>query len=154
MKVNARDGVDVNPSLLCVVQRERADETFKTFQLHRTALNVKPCLTQSERFTVPQEVEVHPHLCIGRLIVIAVASSEAKNDECNQGKCRAKRGADVCHASNVQPLICTKSCASCATASTMKSPTSFEVVRASAGSGKTYRLVSRYLACCLGPRRP
>ena len=31
----------------------------------------------------------------------------------------------------------------------MKSPTSFEVVRASAGSGKTYRLVSRYLACCL-----
>ncbi|MGB1635974.1 MAG: UvrD-helicase domain-containing protein, partial [Flavobacteriales bacterium] len=31
----------------------------------------------------------------------------------------------------------------------MKSPQSFEVVRASAGSGKTYRLVSRYLACCL-----
>jgi len=31
----------------------------------------------------------------------------------------------------------------------VKSPQSFEVVRASAGSGKTYRLVSRYLACCL-----
>ena len=31
----------------------------------------------------------------------------------------------------------------------MKSPQAFEVVRASAGSGKTYRLVSRYLACCL-----
>ena len=31
----------------------------------------------------------------------------------------------------------------------MKSSQAFEVVRASAGSGKTYRLVSRYLACCL-----
>lgn len=31
----------------------------------------------------------------------------------------------------------------------MKSLKAFEVVRASAGSGKTYRLVSRYLACCL-----
>jgi ATP-dependent exoDNAse (exonuclease V) beta subunit len=31
----------------------------------------------------------------------------------------------------------------------MKSSKPFEVVRASAGSGKTYRLVSRYLACCL-----
>ena len=31
----------------------------------------------------------------------------------------------------------------------MKSLQSFEVVRASAGSGKTHRLVSRYLACCL-----
>lgn len=31
----------------------------------------------------------------------------------------------------------------------MKSSQSFEVVRASAGSGKTHRLVSRYLACCL-----
>ena len=36
----------------------------------------------------------------------------------------------------------------------MKSPTSFEVVRASAGSGKTYRLVSRYLACCLAHDDP
>ena len=36
----------------------------------------------------------------------------------------------------------------------MKSPKSFEVVRASAGSGKTYRLVSRYLACCLAVDDP
>ena len=36
----------------------------------------------------------------------------------------------------------------------MKSPTPFEVVRASAGSGKTYRLVSRYLACCLAVDDP
>ena len=36
----------------------------------------------------------------------------------------------------------------------MKSQTSFEVVRASAGSGKTYRLVSRYLACCLAHDDP
>ena len=36
----------------------------------------------------------------------------------------------------------------------MKSPRSFEVVRASAGSGKTYRLVSRYLACCLAHDDP
>ena len=31
----------------------------------------------------------------------------------------------------------------------MKTSQAFEVVRASAGSGKTYRLVTRYLACCL-----
>lgn len=31
----------------------------------------------------------------------------------------------------------------------MRTDLAFEVVRASAGSGKTYRLVSRYLACCL-----
>ena len=31
----------------------------------------------------------------------------------------------------------------------MKTSNAFEVVSASAGSGKTYRLVSRYLACCL-----
>ena len=36
----------------------------------------------------------------------------------------------------------------------MKSSQSFEVVRASAGSGKTYRLVSRYLACCLAHDDP
>ena len=36
----------------------------------------------------------------------------------------------------------------------MKSQQSFEVVRASAGSGKTYRLVSRYLACCLAHDDP
>ena len=36
----------------------------------------------------------------------------------------------------------------------MKSQKSFEVVRASAGSGKTYRLVSRYLACCLAVDDP
>ena len=36
----------------------------------------------------------------------------------------------------------------------MKSQRSFEVVRASAGSGKTYRLVSRYLACCLAHDDP
>ena len=30
----------------------------------------------------------------------------------------------------------------------------FRVMRASAGSGKTFRLVEAYLACCLGSKEP
>ena len=36
----------------------------------------------------------------------------------------------------------------------MHTPSAFLIIRASAGSGKTFRLVQEYLMCCLGATEP